>query len=136
MRFLPANAQHIGDRHTQQDSFGFGDLENRAFVAHARFSSGGLRRNGRHGIRRRRSRTAMQAFLGAYQAKTAEESIPQALERSVRAANDAVVALAHEYGLSEGMGTTLAARRSAIPSCITSRSATAAYFICVAGLCR
>jgi len=109
MRFLPANAQHIGDRHTQQDSFGFGDLENRAFVAHGGFLAAVCDGMGGMEFGDAASRTAMQAFLGAYQAKTAEESIPQALERSVRAANDAVVALAHEYGLSEGMGTTLAA---------------------------
>jgi serine/threonine protein phosphatase PrpC len=55
------------------------------------------------------SRTATQAFLSAYQTKTAAETIPAALERSTRTANDAVVALAHTYGLSEGMGTTLVA---------------------------
>ncbi len=109
MRFLPANAQHIGDRRTQQDWFGFGDLENRAFVAHGGFLAVVCDGMGGMEFGDAASRTATQAFLGAYQTKTAEESIPQALERSVRTANDAVVALAHEYGLSEGMGTTLVA---------------------------
>jgi protein phosphatase len=109
MRFLPANAQHIGDRRTQQDSFGFGDLENRAFVAHAGFLAVVCDGMGGMEFGDAASRTATQAFLSAYQSKTIEESIPEALERSVRTANDAVVALAHEYGLSEGMGTTLVA---------------------------
>ena len=109
MRFSPANAQHIGDRPTQQDSFGFGDLENRAFAAHGGFLAAVCDGMGGMEFGDAASRTATQAFLGAYQAKTAEESIPEALERSVRTANDAVVALAHEYGLSEGMGTTLVA---------------------------
>jgi PPM family protein phosphatase len=109
MRFSPANAQHIGDRRTQQDSFGFGDLENRAFVAHGGFLAVVCDGMGGMEFGDAASRTATQAFLGAYQAKTAGEGIPEALERSVRTANDAVVSLAHEYGLSEGMGTTLVA---------------------------
>jgi protein phosphatase len=109
MRFSPANAQHIGDRRTQQDSFGFGDLENRAFLAHAGFLAVVCDGMGGMEFGDAASRAATQAFLAAYQAKTPEESIPEALERSVRTANDAVVALAHEYGLSEGMGTTLVA---------------------------
>jgi protein phosphatase len=109
MRFLPANAQHIGDRRTQQDSFGFGDLEKRAFLAHAGFLAVVCDGMGGMEFGDAASRTATQAFLSAYQAKTADEGIPEALQRSVRTANDAVVALAHEYGLSEGMGTTLVA---------------------------
>lgn len=109
MRFSPANAQHIGDRRTQQDSFGFGDLENRAFVAHGGFLAAVCDGMGGMEFGDAASRVATQAFLSAYQAKTADESIPEALERSVRTANGAVVALAHEYGLSEGMGTTLVA---------------------------
>jgi protein phosphatase len=109
MRFSPANAQHIGDRRTQQDSFGFGDPENRAFVAHGGFLAVVCDGMGGMEFGDAASRAATQAFLSAYQAKTADEGIPEALERSVRTANDAVVALAHEYGLSEGMGTTLIA---------------------------
>ena len=35
MKLRPGNAQHQGARETQQDSFGFSDLDDRPFVAHA-----------------------------------------------------------------------------------------------------
>jgi len=109
MHFLPANAQHIGDRHSQQDSFGFGDPDDRAFTSHGGFLA--LVCDGMGGMEfgDAASRAAAHAFLDAYKIKTPAESIPAALERSTRAANDAVVTLAHQYGLSEGMGTTLVA---------------------------
>jgi PPM family protein phosphatase len=109
MRFLPANAQHIGDRRTQQDSFGFGDPENREFVEHGGFLAVVCDGMGGMEFGDAASRAATRAFLDAYQAKTVGESIPGALERSVRTANDAVVALSHSYGLTDGMGTTLVA---------------------------
>ncbi len=109
MRFLPANAQHIGDRRTQQDSFGFGDPENREFVEHGGFLAVVCDGMGGMEFGDAASKCATRAFLDAYQQKTVGESIPAALERSARTANDAVVALAHSYGLTEGMGTTLIA---------------------------
>jgi serine/threonine protein phosphatase PrpC len=109
MRFLPANAQHIGARHSQQDSFGFGDPENREFVAHGGFLAVVCDGMGGMEFGDAASRAATRAFLDAYQVKTADESIPVALERSVRTANDAVCTLSSSYGLSEGMGTTLVA---------------------------
>src|SRR5258708_31727993 len=109
MRFLPGNAQHIGARHSQQDSFGFADPDDQAFISHGGFLAvvcdgmGGME----HGDAA--SRAAVKAFLDAYQRKTPEESIPAALERAVRVANDQVVALAQSLGMSEGVGTTLVA---------------------------
>jgi protein phosphatase len=109
MSFLPGNAQHIGARSSQQDSFGFGDPEDEAFLAHAGFVAvvcdgmGGME----HGDLA--SRTAVRAFLDAYQGKMPEESIPDALERSVREANDRVVEMAHNMGAAESVGTTLVA---------------------------
>lgn len=109
MRFLPGNAQHIGARHSQQDSFGFADPDDRAFIAHGGFLAvvcdgmGGME----HGDIA--SRTAVRVFLDAYKRKTADETIPTALERSVREANDQVVELAHNLGMPDGIGTTLVA---------------------------
>ena len=109
MRYLPGNAQHIGARHSQQDSFGFLDPEDRAFISHGGFLAvvcdgmGGME----HGDAA--SRTAVKAFLEAYQRKTPDEPIPTALERAVRDANQQVVALANNLGMSEGIGTTLVA---------------------------
>jgi PPM family protein phosphatase len=109
MSFLPGNAQHIGARSSQQDSFGFGDPEDEAFLAHGGFVAvvcdgmGGME----HGDLA--SRTAVRSFLDAYQKKMPEESIPDALERSVREANDRVVEMAHSLGAAESVGTTLVA---------------------------
>src|SRR5262245_47929517 len=37
MRFLPGNAQHIGARTSQQDSFGFADPDDIEFISHGGF---------------------------------------------------------------------------------------------------
>ena len=109
MRYLPGNAQHIGARSSQQDWFGFADPADQEFIAHGGFLAivcdgmGGME----HGDQA--SRTAVRAFMDAYQLKTPEESIPAALERAAREANSQVVALAHSLGLAEGVGTTLVA---------------------------
>lgn len=109
MSFLPGNAQHIGNRSSQQDSFGFGDPDDEVFLAHGGFVAvvcdgmGGME----HGDAA--SRMAVRAFLEAYQRKTPSESIPQALERSAREANDRVVEMAHQLGAAESVGTTLVA---------------------------
>src|SRR5271155_2434553 len=109
MSFLPGNAQHIGARSSQQDSFGFGDPEDKAFLAHGGFVAvvcdgmGGME----HGDLA--SRTAVRTFLDAYGRKSPAESIPDALERSVREANDRVVEMAHHLGAAESVGTTLVA---------------------------
>jgi len=109
MSFLPGNAQHIGNRSSQQDSFGFGDPDDEVFLSHGGFVAvvcdgmGGME----HGDAA--SRMAVRAFLEAYQQKDPSESIPEALERSVREANDRVVEMAHELGAAESVGTTLVA---------------------------
>ena len=126
MSFLPGNAQHIGNRSSQQDSFGFGDPDDEEFLAHGGFVAvvcdgmGGME----HGDAA--SRMAVRAFLEAYQRKDPAESIPDALERSAREANDRVVEMAHELGAAESVGTTLVA------AVLTdSRLGKAMYFISV-----
>ena len=109
MRYLASHAQHIGSRRYQQDSFGFADLEDGEFLEHAGFLSvlcdgmGGME----HGDVA--SETAVRAMLDAYALKTPAESIPRALERSAREANQRVIEAAARLGLSEGVGTTLVA---------------------------
>jgi PPM family protein phosphatase len=109
MSFLPGNAQHIGNRSSQQDSFGFGDLDDEAFLAHGGFVAvvcdgmGGME----HGDAA--SRMAVRAFLEGYGRKTPAESIPEALERCAREANGRVVEMAHDLGAAESVGTTLVA---------------------------
>lgn len=109
VNFAPGNAQHIGARRQQEDAFGFSDPGNPKFVAHGGLlgvladGMGGLERGGQA------SRTAVRAFLHAYEAKTPEESVPAALQRALRAANQSVVDLARDAGLEHQVGTTLVA---------------------------
>jgi PPM family protein phosphatase len=109
MRYLPAHAQHIGARHYQQDSIGLADPEDHAFTAHGGFLAvlcdgmGGME----HGDVA--SQTAVRAILDAYAQKIPAESIPAALERAAREANEHVIAAALDLGLKEGVGTTLVA---------------------------
>ena len=109
MRYLPAHAQHIGSRSYQQDSFGLADRDQEAFLAHAGFLAvlcdgmGGME----HGDVA--SQTAVKAVLDGYAEKTPGETIPAALERSVRLANERVVEAAQKLGFKDGVGTTLIA---------------------------
>jgi len=109
MRYLAAHAQHIGARRYQQDSLGLADPQNRDFMAHGGFLAvlcdgmGGME----HGDVA--SETAVRSFLEAYALKTSAESIPAALERSARIANQRVIEAALKLGLKEGVGTTLVA---------------------------
>jgi PPM family protein phosphatase len=109
MRYLPAHAQHIGARHYQQDSIGLADPEDHAFLAHGGYLAvlcdgmGGME----HGDVA--SQTAVRAILDAYAEKLPTETIPVALERAARAANEHVIAAALDLGLKEGVGTTLVA---------------------------
>ena len=109
MRYLPAHAQHIGARRYQQDSVGLADPEDHAFLAHGGFLAvlcdgmGGME----HGDIA--SQTAVRAILDAYARKAPGESIPAALERSAREANERVIQAALNLGFKEGVGTTLVA---------------------------
>jgi protein phosphatase len=105
----PAQAQHVGRRATQQDAFGFSTVSDEAFMAHGgqlavlADGMGGLR----HGLWS--ATQAVQAFIEAYQLKTADEPVADALQRARRAANAVVHGEAVRLDLVDRMGTTLAA---------------------------
>lgn len=109
MTYPFGSAQHIGGRQQQQDAFGFSDPARQDFLSHGGFAAvvadgmGGLAHGDVAG------RTAAKAFLAAYEAKTAGESIADALSRSLLAANEAVCDLADHLGASGDIGTTLVA---------------------------
>jgi PPM family protein phosphatase len=93
MKFSPGNAQDIGARNDQQDSFAFSDPRNREFVVHGGFLAvvadgmGGLA-NGRQA-----STLAVRTFLSEYERKPVAEPIPEAMMRACRAASRAVATL-------------------------------------------
>ena len=109
MNFVAGNAQHIGSRQQQQDSFGFFNLEPHSLCGHAGMLAvvadgmGGMAHGEVAG------RLAVDTFLAAYQRKTESETIPESLLRSLHAANHAVFEKAVELDAAEEMGTTLIA---------------------------
>jgi protein phosphatase len=109
MRFLHASAQHIGARNSQEDSLGFADPKDRKFLAHGGFLAVLCDGMGGLDYGAEASSAAVSAFLEAYRAKPPEETIPAALNRCVRHANDRVTALAKELNAQDGVGTTLIA---------------------------
>lgn len=104
----PGNCQHIGTRITQQDAFGFSDMDDKVFVAHGGVLAvvadgmGGMANGGEA------SHLAVRVFLQSYMAKQAAEPVPAALLHALHDANQAVVELAQQVG-EERVGTTLVA---------------------------
>ena len=102
----PENAQHVGARGHQEDSFAFSDLADAAFSAHGGAlcvvcdGMGGLAAGAAA------SRAAVTAFLGRYISKQPAEAVPDALREALSAANEAVLELAADEG---ECGSTLAA---------------------------
>lgn len=104
----PGNAQAIGDRTEQQDAFAFSDPADESFTAHGGVLA--VLADGMGGMEggREAAAAAVEAFVAAYQAKSPDETVPDAMARSLAAANHAVTALPFAPG-TEGAGTTLVA---------------------------
>jgi len=102
MNYLPGNAQHIGARPEQQDSFAFSDPADTQFSAHAGLLA--LISDGMGGLSngQQASAAAVRAFLGEYERKSPAETIPAALRRSLDAAFAAVADLNRSTGGQSG----------------------------------
>lgn len=109
MQIIPGNAQHIGSRQEQQDDFGFSDIDNSIFVSHGGVLA--LLTDGMGGLAKGReaSLIAKNAMLTQYEQKSVSEPIPEALDRSLIAANGAVLEMARLDGREGEVGTTLVA---------------------------
>ena len=105
----PGNAQHVGARSEQQDSFGFSDFDDLEFVAHAGVLAIVADGMGGMAMGRESSATAVQTFLSSYAEKEPEEKIAAAMDHSLHAANRAVNRKAAEAGVEGEAGTTLVA---------------------------
>lgn len=104
-KLLFSHAQHRGSQWEQQDAFAFSEPEaaQQGFLAVIADGMGG------HAHAREASRAAVEGFKKVWQAKSADEKIPAALHRALRAANDAVLALAKDLKAENNLGAALAA---------------------------
>ena len=105
----PGNAQWIGARQEQQDAFGFAGFDDRgqardqAVLAVVADGMGGLSGG------RAASQGAVSAFLAAWQARPAQQPVPECLLVAIEAANRAVHQLACATAGEGEVGTTLVA---------------------------
>ena len=106
---IPGNAQHIGARNEQQDSFGFSAFDDAEFVTHAGFLSVVADGMGGLALGKDSSATAVRTFLATYEAKEPTEKISAVMDRGLHAANRAVNRQAAAAGVEGEAGTTLVA---------------------------
>lgn len=109
MRMTPGNAQHIGQRSSQQDAFGFSDTEDEAFTDQAGVLA--VLADGMGGLAygAEASRLAVQTIIQTYGELALEQSIPVALDTAIKAADEAVALLAESRHESGNVGTTVVA---------------------------
>lgn len=109
MKVLPGNAIHIGRRQQQQDAFALSDFSDGDFVAHGGCVAvvadgiGGLL----HGAEA--ANIAVSRFLEDYQTKFHAQTVSEALDDALLAANQAVCDAGFYLGCPERIGTTLIA---------------------------
>lgn len=106
MRVSPANAQALGDRKEQQDSFAFSDHEDLEFLKRAGFLAVLADGMGGMALGREAGDLAAQTLLEAYAVKERKESVPEALRRAFERANRAVWELGCLSGCEDRVGTT------------------------------
>lgn len=109
LNIVPGNAQHIGAREEQQDSFLFSDMENLELVS--RIGVLAVLADGMGGLLlgKESSNLAVRTFLVEYCSKTPEETIEDELLRAAQVANAAVFDMASRANLAWNTGTTLVA---------------------------
>jgi len=109
LKVITGHAQHIGEREEQQDAYGFSSLDDEdAIERHGVLAvlADGM---GGYAMGKEAGQLAVQTMLNEYIAKSAEESIPRALEQSLHLANQAVYEMALSHELEWSVGTTLIA---------------------------
>ncbi|WP_066288191.1 PP2C family protein-serine/threonine phosphatase [Bacillus sp. FJAT-29937] len=106
---IPGNAQHIGSRSEQQDSFAFTDIYDHSFIN--KYGVLAVLADGMGGLigGKEASFLAVQTFVKHYQEFTCFDSIPDKLVSAIQEANQSVIAFAKQNGLDGGIGTTLIA---------------------------
>ncbi len=106
---FPTNAQFLGTRERQEDALGCSDFFDRQFVAHGGVLAVVADGMGGMAYGREASHAAVLSFLEAYAKKRRNESVEDALVRSLETANDAVVRRSMVLQVPALIGTTLVA---------------------------
>ncbi len=109
MQVIPGNAIHIGQRKQQQDAFALSDFDDADFIAHGGYLAvvadgiGGLLYGAQAAT------VATTEFVNYYMSKLNEQSVEDALDQALLAANQSVLNEAYWRNCSEQMGSTLVA---------------------------
>ena len=109
MKVIPDNAQSIGQRARQEDSFAFSSFDNEAFIQSKGYLT--IVADGMGGMTygKEASETAVSAFLEYYHNDTQSNHPVELLHHSLHYANKQVRNLALEKNKEDEMGTTLVA---------------------------
>lgn len=109
MHITPGNAQHLGQRTSQQDAFGFSDTDDPELTRKAGVLAVVADGMGGLALGAEASRLAVKAIIKTYAMLVREQSIPEALDTALLAADSAVAALARAQGEPGNVGTTVVA---------------------------
>ena len=109
MRIRPGNAQHIGSRNEQQDSFAFSHIEDAALVRRAGILA--ILADGMGGLAmgKEASDCTVKAILALHESAKTETPPTEILHNAVESANIDVLAMAHSAGVEGEAGSTLVA---------------------------
>lgn len=109
LMLLPGNAQAIGSRNEQQDSFGYSDPWNDEFAAHGGLLAVLADGMGGMACGADASQIAVRTFLDRYGEKRPEQTVAAALANAIEAADRAVFDFAAGAGREGHVGSTLVA---------------------------
>ena len=109
MRIRPGNAQHIGSRNEQQDSFAFSHIEDAPLVHRAGVLAVLADGMGGLAMGKEASDCAVKATLSLHEASQRETLPTDILQKAVESANIDVLAMARNAGVEGDAGSTLVA---------------------------
>ena len=109
MRIRPGNAQHIGSRNEQQDSFAFSHIEDAPLVRRAGVLAVLADGMGGLAMGKEASDCAVKAILSLHETSQIETPPTDILQNAVESANIDVLAMARNAGVEGEAGSTLVA---------------------------
>ncbi|NIK79496.1 protein phosphatase [Paenibacillus castaneae] len=109
INIITGHAQHIGEREQQQDTFYISTQQDSEMIKQPDVLAILADGMGGMAMGREAGELAVQTMLNEYRKRSAEETVPQALERALHRANQTVFELALDHDLEWNVGTTLIA---------------------------